>query len=120
MATKEAILSNYNILKTLGKGSFGQALLAKNKESDDKVVIKIVNLDPLDEEYEQKAINEGNVLRKLTKEAKHGNIVKFYGFNLFDKEAVLIMEYVEGGDLKGKIEEARINKRKLEEKEIVF
>ena len=119
MATKEAVLSNYDIIKTLGEGSFGQALLAKDKKDGAKVVIKIVNLDPLDDEYEQKAINEGNILRKISKEADHVNIVKFYGFYLFDKEAVLIMEYVEGGSLKEKIEEARINKRKLEEKEIV-
>jgi serine/threonine protein kinase len=119
MATKEAVLSNYDIIKTLGEGSFGQALLAKDKKDGAKVVIKIVNLDPLDDEYEQKAINEGNILRKISKEADHVNIVKFYGFYLFDKEAVLIMEYVEGGSLKEKIEEARINKRKLEEKQIV-
>ena len=119
MATKEAVLSNYDIIKTLGEGAFGQALLAKDKKDGAKVVIKIVNLDSLDDEYEQKAINEGNVLRKVSREADHENVVKFYGSYLFDKEAVLIMEYVDGGDLKGKIEEARINQKKLEEKQIV-
>jgi NIMA (never in mitosis gene a)-related kinase len=119
MATKETVFSNYDIIKTLEEDAFRQTLLAKNKADDAKVVIKIVNLDSLDDEYEQKAINEGNILRKVSREADHENIVKFYGSYLFDKEAVLIMEYVDGGDLKEKIEEARINKKKLEEKQIV-
>ena len=119
MATKEAVLSNYDIIKTLGEGAFGQALLAKNKSDGNIVVIKIVNLDLLDEESEQKAINEGNVLRKVTREAQHENIVKFYGFNLFDQEAVLVMEYIDGGDLRGKIEEEKLWRRKIEEKTIV-
>ena len=119
MATKETVLSNYDIIKTLEEGSFRQTLLAKNKTDDVKAVIKIVNLDTLGEGYQKMAINEGNALSKVSKEGGHENIVKFYGFYLFDKEAVLIMEYVDGGDLKGKIEEARINQKKLEEKQIV-
>jgi NIMA (never in mitosis gene a)-related kinase len=119
MAGKEAVLSNYDIIKTLEEGLFQQTLLAKDKKDDSKVFIKIVNLDFLAKKYQELVINEGNALSKVSKEGGHENIVKFYRFYLFDKEAVLIMEYVEGGDLKEKIEEARINHKKLEEKQIV-
>ena len=119
MAKKEDALSKYDIFKELGEGAFGKAELAKDKEDGTIVVIKTVNLDLLDEDAEQKAINEGNVLRKVSKDLQHENIVKFYGFYLFDKEAVLIMEYVDGGDLRGKIEEEKLWRRKIDEKTIL-
>ena len=107
MAKKEDALSKYEIFKLLGEGAFGKAELAKNKEDGTIVVIKTVNLSHLDEEAEEKAINEGNVMRKVSKDLQHENIVKFYGFYLFEKEAVLIMEYVDGGDLRRKIMEKK-------------
>ena len=119
MAKKEDVLSKYEKIKELGEGAFGHATLAKDKETGTMVVIKTVNLDVLNEEQEEKAVNEGNILRKASKDLQHDNIVKFYGFNLFANEAVLIMEYVDGGNLKDKIEEARLWRRKLEEKEIL-
>ena len=119
MASKKDVLSKYKIIKLLGEGAFGQAKLAKDKEDGTIVVIKTVNLELLDEEGEEKAINEGNVLRKVSKDLQHDNIVKFYGFYLFFKEAVLIMEYIDGGDLRGKIEEEKLWKRKIEEKQIL-
>jgi serine/threonine protein kinase len=106
-------------MKKLGEGAFGQALLAKNKEDDTMVVIKTVNLEALDEEGEEKAINEGNILRKVSRDLQHDNIVKFYGFYLCANEAVLIMEYIEGGDLRGKIEEAKLWRKKIDEKTIL-
>ena len=119
MAKKEDALSKYEIFKLLGEGAFGKAELAKNKEDGTIVVIKTVNLSHIDEEAEKKAINEGNVMRKVSKDLQHENIVKFYGFYLFEKEAVLIMEYVDGGDLRGKIEEEKLWRRKIDEKTIL-
>ena len=119
MAKKEDALSKYEIFKELGEGAFGKAELAKDKDDGTVVVIKTVNLDLLDEDAEEKAINEGNVLRKVSKDLQHENIVKFHGFYLFDKEAVLIMEYIDGGDLRGKIEEEKLWRRKFDEKTIL-
>ena len=119
MTSKKDVLSKYKLIKKLGEGAFGQALLAKNKEDDTMVVIKTVNLEALDEEGEEKAINEGNILRKVSRDLQHENIVTFYGFYLCANEAVLIMEYVEGGDLRGKIEEAKLWRKKIDEKTIL-
>ena len=119
MTSKKDVLSKYKLMKKLGEGAFGQALLAKNKEDDTMVVIKTVNLEALDEEGEEKAINEGNILRKVSRDLQHDNIVKFYGFYLCANEAVLIMEYIEGGDLRGKIEEAKLWRKKIDEKTIL-
>ena len=119
MTTKEDVLNNYEIKKVLGEGAFGKALLGKSKSDGTTVVIKIVNLEYLDDDTEQKAINEGNIMRKLTKNVQHENIVKFYGSYLFEQEAVLIMEYIDGGDLRGKIEEEKLWRRKIDEKTIV-
>ena len=119
MTSKNDVLSKYKIIKSLGEGAFGEAKLAKDKEDGKFVVIKIVNLKALDEEQEEKAINEGNILRKVSKDLEHDNIVKFYGFYLFFTEAVLIMEYIEGGDLRAKIGEERLWRRKIEEKQIL-
>ena len=121
MVSKEDVLNNYEIKKVLGAGRFGEALLAKSKADDTLVVIKVVNLKDLDddEDLEDKAINEGNILRKLTKDLQHENIVKFYGSHTFNKEAVLVMEYAEGGDLKNETEYERIMGKKFDEKTII-
>ena len=119
MAKKEGALSKYEVFKQLGEGAFGKAELAKNKEDGTLVVIKTVNLDLLDEDAEEKALGEGNILRKVSKDPQHENIIKFHGFHLSDNEAVLIMEYVDGGDLRRKIEEEKLWKRKIDEKTIL-
>jgi serine/threonine protein kinase len=80
MTSKNDVLSKYKIIKSLGEGAFGEAKLAKDKEDGKFVVIKIVNLEALDEEQEEKAINEGNILRKVSKDLEHDNIVNFMVF----------------------------------------
>ena len=103
MTSREEVLNNYEIIKQIGEGGYGKALLGKSKSNGNLFVIKIVSLEYMDDDNEQKAVNEGNILRKLTKNIQHENIVKFYGSYLFEGEAVLIMEYVEGGQLRDKM-----------------
>ena len=119
MTSKEEVLNNYEIIKQIGEGGYGKALLGKSKSNGNLFVIKIVSLEYMDDDNEQKAVNEGNILRKLTKNIQHENIVKFYGSYLFEGEAVLIMEYVEGGQLRDKMEEEKLWRRKIDEKTIV-
>ena len=119
MFTKEDVYKNYDVIKLLGEGAFGKAELAKDKKDGKIVVIKTVNLADLDDEQEEKASNEGNILRKVGMEPYHENITKFYGSVLLDKENILIMEYIDGGDLRGKMEFEKLWRRKIDEKTIL-
>ena len=107
----------YQVIKYLGEGAFGKAMLAKSKEDESKVVIKVVDLKDMDMEMQLKIIQEGNNMYALDNE----NIVKVHSFN-FDKKksnAVLIMDFAEGGDLNRVICEEKLFRRKLDEYQII-
>ena len=83
------------------------------------VVIKTVNLKDLNEIEEEKAKDEGNVLHKVCRNVHHDNIIKLYCSHLLDNEAIIILEYIEGGDLRGKIEEEKLYRKKFDEKQFL-
>ena len=75
----------YQVIKYLGEGAFGKAMLAKSKEDESKVVIKVVDLKDMDMEMQLKIIQEGNNMYALDNE----NIVKVHSFN-FDKKNLML------------------------------
>jgi serine/threonine protein kinase len=89
-------MDNYEIKEKLGEGGFGQVFLAWDKTMRAKVAIKFLNV--LDHPLSPHMMNkEIEALAKL----KHKNIVKLYNWFPYPKkhQVVLIMEYLEGGEL---------------------
>ena len=96
------INSNYEIMRYLGGGAYGQVILAKNKDNYSKAAIKYIDFKNFEDESNiDKVIQEGQILFKLS----HENIIKFEDFTYNNSRAILIMEYAEGGDLNNKIKE---------------
>ena len=93
----------YEILKYLSKGGFGKAYLAKNKDTNEQLVIKEINLRQLSDNANLLVSKEGLILSKLN----HKNIIKFFEFYHNKDTAYLMMEYAECGDLYSKIEEQK-------------
>ena len=56
-------LSNYERIRTVGKGAFGQAILYQKKDDSSLVVIKEVNMHDLSADERKLAINEIEVSR---------------------------------------------------------
>ncbi|XP_037090867.1 serine/threonine-protein kinase Nek8-like [Pollicipes pollicipes] len=88
-------LSNYERIRSVGKGAFGQAILYQKKDDSTLVVIKEINMHDLSADERKLAINEIEVLAMMD----HPNIVAYH--DNFERDGLLFieMEYVDGGTL---------------------
>lgn len=94
--------NKYEYIKDLGEGGFGHVFLAIEKISNRLVAIK--QLSNKDKERQQNIIREIEVVAKF----KHPSIVSFYHHFWQDDLLFLVMEYCEGGSLRGKIQKEKI------------
>lgn len=105
------VISDFQPIKVLGKGSFGKVILVKHKKTGKlyaqkqlKKVTMIVNT----KNYER-TLTERTILEKVT----HPNIVKlYYALQDFDK-VYLFLEYLEGGELFFHLSQERIMSEKV-------
>ncbi|KAM6458353.1 LOW QUALITY PROTEIN: myosin light chain kinase family member 4 [Liasis olivaceus] len=94
-AKRAGINSFYHIFKreVLGGGRFGQVHKCEEKGTGLKLAAKIIKARNVKEKDEVK--NEINVMNQLT----HVNLIQLYDAFESKNDIVLIMEYVEGGEL---------------------
>ncbi|GMQ78110.1 MAG: hypothetical protein BMS9Abin02_0608 [Anaerolineae bacterium] len=94
-------IGKYKIVETLGRGGMAEVYRAYQPNLDRYVAIKIMHSFLADEE---------NFLTRFQREAKsmaslnHNNIVGVYDFDVQDGIYYIVMEFVSGGTLKGKLE----------------
>lgn len=109
-------MEQFEILQTIGKGSFGVVHKVK-RHADNKVyACKEINYGSMSEREKQQLVAEVNILRDLS----HPNIVKYYEryrhptyCRIIDKKNTkifLIMEYCPGGDLSQLLRKCRKEK----------
>lgn len=93
----------YEIVKSIGGGSFGQVYLARNKREDKSYVIKKIKTRDMPQKDRENTEQEVRLLQKL----RHTNIVS-YKDSFLDREQYLniVMVYCEGGDIYNKIKQA--------------
>ncbi|NWV52603.1 NEK3 kinase, partial [Daphoenositta chrysoptera] len=91
-------MEGYNVLKVLGEGSFGRALLVHHRISDQKYVMKEIRL-PMSSAGVENSRKEAVLLAKM----KHPNIVAFKESFEADGHLYIVMEYCDNGDLMQKI-----------------
>ncbi|NWX63881.1 NEK3 kinase, partial [Promerops cafer] len=91
-------MEGYNVLKVLGEGSFGRALLVHHRISDQKYVMKEIRL-PVSSSGVENSRKEAVLLAKM----KHPNIVAFKESFEADGHLYIVMEYCDDGDLMQKI-----------------
>ena len=90
--------SEYEIIKELGAGGFGKVVLAVNKTTGQKAAIKTTHTENIDTLKDLDSLYaESQTLKCL----KHPNIVSVINcyVDRKNKQAILIMEYLEGGEL---------------------
>lgn len=94
---KKASPSDFEFLKVIGKGSFGQVLLAKRKEDGTIYAVKVLKKAHIMKRNEAKHImSERNV---LLKNIVHPFLVALhYSFQTKDK-LYFVLDYVNGGEL---------------------
>ena len=107
---KNKILCDFIIKEKIGEGTFSTVKLAINRQTHEKVAIKIMQKNKIILDEDKKRLErEIQVLKIL----RHPNLVQLYSVVETHEKIYLIMEYIKGIELFDYI----VNKKKLSEKE---
>lgn len=107
-------MQKYEIIRNLGRGSYGRVDLVKSKITGDQYALKKVKLGQMKPRDRKQALEEAKFLSKIN----HPNIVSYKeSFQEIDS-LYIAMEYIDGGDLEKKI--AQRGHSFLPEREILF
>ncbi len=115
------VLNNrYEIVRKIGGGGMGAVYLANDKNLGGVLrAVKEMVQSYIEEEQQEKAINDFKRESMLLTSLEHSAIPTIYDYFFDDKEArfYLVMKYISGGDLSGKIRSAP--EGRLDEKSVV-
>lgn len=113
-------LSDFVKIRTIGHGSFGEAVLVRHRHSGHMAVLKRVNVEASSVESTsaaESAAREAQVLQRL----RHPHIVEFLGAFVDSSRdptggtLCLLMAFCEGGDLQKRLQRLRQEKRVMTE-----
>ena len=88
-------MDQFKILKEIGRGGYGRALLVKSLHNNELKVVKEMNLAGMNAEARETAFHEVEILSTL----KHTNIIRYRGCTKQRKNLYILMDYADGGDL---------------------
>lgn len=88
-------MNQYDLVKVVGQGSYGKAILCKRKKDLKLCIIKQISLGKLSRKETLLAEQEATLLGRLS----HPNIVTFWDRFVSNSMLHIVMEYVDGGDL---------------------
>lgn len=97
-------MEKYSLVKVIGEGSFGRAVLVRCKSSQEKYVLKEIQL-PKNRSKLENSRREAILLSRM----KHPNIVAFREAFEADELLCIVMEYCSGGDLLQRIKQQKSN-----------
>ncbi len=86
----------YDLRNTLGEGKYGHVKLAINKETNEKVAIKILSKEQMNSIETDLARTEIDII----KFCKHPNIIRYIDVFEDYKYIYLVLEHLQGGDFK--------------------
>ncbi len=102
-------IAHFNLLSVLGSGVYAsQVLLAEKKDSKSLFAIKVYSKDLLVGKDDAKGPKtERDILVKATRE-QHPFIVQFHVSFQTETKLLLVLEYVNGGDLQHYLQRAKV------------
>ncbi|XP_028253221.1 serine/threonine-protein kinase Nek2 [Parambassis ranga] len=110
-------VEDYEVLYTIGSGSYGRCQKIRRK-SDSKILVwKELDYGTMADSEKKMLVSEVNLLREL----RHPNIVRYFD-RIIDRTNTtlyIVMEYCEGGDLSSLISRCIKERRYLEEQFIL-
>lgn len=95
-------MEKYSHLRVIGEGSFGRAVLVQSKITQEKFVLKEIQL-PKNQSKQLSSRREAVLLSRM----KHPNIVAFREAFEGDGLLCIVMEYCSGGDLLRRIQQQK-------------
>lgn len=94
-------IPGYEITRCIGQGGMATAYLARQTSLDRQVVLKILDTSTNDTpQIVERFLNEGRLVAALN----HPHIITIYDINMSMNDVFIAMEYVEGGDLKERLQ----------------
>mmetsp|Transcript_23459 Transcript_23459/g.58709 ORF Transcript_23459/g.58709 Transcript_23459/m.58709 type:complete len:545 (+) Transcript_23459:130-1764(+) len=90
---QDSVLCQYDFIRSLGKGTYGEVVLASHKQTEELIAIKVV---PKSNTTEQERIWLEYILMGCL---EHKNIVNLLGIDEDQENVYLFMEFAEGGEL---------------------
>lgn len=111
-------MDQYERLKVLGHGSYGTALLVRERRSGRRGqyrVIKEIDLTRMPASEQAEAQVEANVLRSLS----HINIVAYIDTFVEEVKLHIVMEFADGGDLSKVIKKNQAENRNFNQDEVL-
>ncbi|MCP5426211.1 MAG: protein kinase [Gammaproteobacteria bacterium] len=117
MSTDDTIVSEvaltipgYHIQRVLGSGAMGKVYLATQTALERPVAIKVIApAFSIDQEFRQRFLNEGKIIGQL----RHPHIVTIHDIGESDGHYYMVMEYIEHGTLKERIQQGMPTKKAL-------
>jgi len=101
-------LGRYDLIRVLGKGAMGLVYEGRDPNLDRRVAIKTIKVENLSDaaavEYEVRFRTEARSAARL----QHPNIVSVYDSDRDGDMAFLVMEFVEGNDLKHHLDKGEV------------
>mmetsp|Transcript_46180 Transcript_46180/g.53468 ORF Transcript_46180/g.53468 Transcript_46180/m.53468 type:complete len:511 (+) Transcript_46180:33-1565(+) len=94
---------DYEFIKELGKGAFGEVVEAMHKDSKQHRAVKIISHTGISETEREEIFKEIETLKRLD----HPNVMKIYEYYVDDNHIFIIGEIYNGGELLEKIVESK-------------
>jgi protein kinase A len=89
-------LADFEILRTLGTGSFGRVHLVQSRHNQRFYAVKVLKKAQV---VKMKQVEHTNDERKMLGEVKHPFLITLWGTFQDSKNLYMVMDFVEGGEL---------------------
>ncbi|KPA80682.1 putative serine/threonine-protein kinase putativeprotein kinase [Leptomonas pyrrhocoris] len=99
----EVFRNKYRRIKSIGRGSFGEAVLVRSKADGKRYVAKAIDSTSMTSKEKRDVQNEIRILSAVD----HPNIIRYHEHFEDGCLIFIIMEYADGGDLNSRIKEAK-------------
>jgi serine/threonine protein kinase len=97
----DSLIKGYNVVRVVGRGAMASVYLAVQRSLQRRVALKVMNVDYSAElEQSLRFLHEGRLLASLN----HRAIITIYDIGVCDGLHYLSMEYLEGGDLRRRMQ----------------
>ena len=108
-------LDDFEIMQTLGKGSYGFVSKVKSKKNQKIYAMKMIDLELVNDQQEiDLLMNEIKIIQSLNSP----HIVKYYCNFKIGQKIYILMEYINNGDIKGYIQANSSMQKAISEPEI--